>query len=266
MLKGYTIGAQIGESLRQGEQQGANQATAADHFAAQLAEREAEAQRTYALHEQIQKEKSAIAARTLAGMQEYNALVASGVPKDKALMQAAPNLFYNQPEKLTTALHQLGLEQQAQRTASALDLSRQAQQRHNADTLAEMRRYHDYQMNKPGTSKLFHVGNSLVRVNPDGTQETLFTSNDPSKLDAWEHSELVAGVNRAFQATKDMDDPLVKDAQDKLEKFNKRVRSGGKTAVPKPLLRAQAMEFLQQANGDKEKARALARDAGYTLE
>jgi len=130
MLQGYATGAQIGESLRAGEQHAADQADANARFEAELAQREARAQQEYQLHQQLQQEKAETAARNLAGMQEYQSLVASGLPKESALMQAAPNLFYKQPDKLMNALHEFTMEQQAAQSAKRMEASQKAQEGH----------------------------------------------------------------------------------------------------------------------------------------
>jgi hypothetical protein len=117
-LQGFAQGASVGESLRHGEQRAAEQADVNARFTQELSQREANAQREYALREQVEQEKAKVAARNLVGMQEYQSLVASGVPKDKALMHAAPNLFYQQPEKLTSAMHQLAQEEQQAKSSA----------------------------------------------------------------------------------------------------------------------------------------------------
>lgn len=110
LLQGFGLGAQVGESQRRGEQADIELANRASMFNQELAQKEASALREYDLQKQLEKAKAETAARNLSGMYEYQQLIAAGVPKDKALMQAAPNLFYKQPDKMVSALQELDQE------------------------------------------------------------------------------------------------------------------------------------------------------------
>lgn len=72
-----------------------------------------------------------------------------------------------------------------------------------------------------------------------------------------------AGEKRRTDLNKEITDLRQKQQ----ELFEKHSKKGGKTetAAPNKLTREQAVEFLKQAGGDKEKARKLAKDAGYAF-
>lgn len=110
LLQGFGLGAQVGESQRRGEQADIELANRASMFNQELAQKEAASLREYDLHQQVEKAKAETAARNLSGMYEYQQLIAAGVPKDKALMQTAPNLFYNHPDKMASAMQELDQE------------------------------------------------------------------------------------------------------------------------------------------------------------
>lgn len=76
--------------------------------------------------------KAQTAARQLQGMQKYQSLVAGGMDPSQALIHSAPDMFYQHPEAMTTAMYH-------QTQQKSLDLNR-AEQREQAKRNEEIRR------------------------------------------------------------------------------------------------------------------------------
>lgn len=191
-LRGFGLGAQVGESLRQGEQQSAQ-------FNAELGARQARAQQEYDQHMQLERDKAATAARNLVGMQTYQGLVQRGVPKADALVQAAPDLFYNRAYELPTAMHQISQEEQAINSAKALE-------RHNLTTESQRDReqaFREEQAKIAPDKSIRHVGNKVVKVNPDGTVTELFDASNLNPMDRLEAAAAYRLLYGEYSSAKD---------------------------------------------------------------
>lgn len=130
------------------------------------------------------------------------------------------------------------------------------------------------------------VGGGLYRVKPEGQPETLIAPKEKEVASPETKAELTDAYKQLDEARKDMAKLVATPVPKKQEKQHQqamddatmrmgdarktiaKLAAGNKPTsptAPKVLTKELAAEFKKQAGGDLEKARKLARDAGYSF-
>lgn len=178
------------------------------------------------------------------GKQEYQQLVEGGATPDEALRRTAHKLYFNKPDKFVSAVKPAF-------TPSMTDV-------------------------KGG--RFAQLGPNRYQFLPERAPRMPQADVDQRKILSSEMDDLRRQVRVMEKPSEKMMD---KDADKKIAELSRRIAdTEGKykylgtnylnpqpmpEASKKDLTREAAQEFLKQANGDKEKARKLARDAGYSF-
>ena len=246
---GLQIGAQIGsDQARQQLQQ------------QQMLQQQQEQQVRQAHDAAVFQLESQAQARKFAAQQKFDSLVQSGIDPAKALLQVAPDLG----ESLTGAAQLYKASQPAQ-----MSPFQQAEIEQRKADLEEKKRQFDIDQSTP--DQVFQAGPvqgqpvldpstgqpipGLVAVpSPNGKgMTTHLTPKAQAEITPREAAQLLqSGAVDSIDPTGSLKDDLT-------EVVRKSVPHKEKSKLTKD----QAKAFLEQAGGDKTKARQLAKDAGY---
>ncbi len=257
------------------------------------ADRAAESQQELELRQQRQEEVSQIAARQYAGMQSYQQAIQKGVKPLDALIQAAPDMFYSKPEDFATALNRIEV--------NSLTTMRDAERAAHNFQIESVRNQSEIRRSEDAAEKLVLAGDSLTLKGKalEAQQQAIAAKADLAK------SNQVANRAREIMLASELrsidSDSSLKEPEKMRRKAEISLKYGvefkapfsikspppskAKSEPPPPLEASQpipesvapsdsnkgaltedqARAFLKAAGGDKDKARAMAREAGYKL-